>query len=172
MSVRAELVGRGAWEAAKFPEPKYGRGGYSKFLCKVVVMGKELTGIINVWEGEEEKSRGVLLIPTKATGRSLLFEEARENNILLGNTNNYVRVAQTLGVNFDQRYGDLLVGSLGGTQDRLGIESSLTVSNTFSGSAPRAPEPGDAGTAMGLAQHIMDSLPGRWQITPELVKSV
>ena len=116
------------------------------------------------------KSSGKLFIPTGAVNDSLLFEAVKQNCVNLG-TGGYDKVAQGLGVNFGQNYGDLLISSGEGWLDRLGLTDYLTVSNYRSEMAAEAPEPGDTGATMGLAQHIMKSLPGEWQITPEPIVS-
>src|SRR3989344_3405599 len=146
---RSEQIGAGAWEMARLQE--YNQSAYSKFLCRVMIGDNELTGIIEVWGGGEE-SRGTLLIPTKAVSGSPLLEEVRKNNAYLPTRHSYYQVAQKLRVNFGQHYGNLLISSAGEAEapDRLGVTSSLTVSNRFSASASRAREPGDKGAAMGL----------------------
>lgn len=171
MPAIAEQVGRGAWEAARF-RGEYEGTAYSRFLCRIVVGDKTLTGIINVWKGGKE-SAGTLLIPTEVTGNSPLADAVEENVAQFATPNYYYedQIAQELGLVLDRHYADLQVSSLRGRPDRLGIYSSLTVSNRFSASASRTPEPGDTGAAMGLAQHIMNSLPEGWQITPEPVMS-
>lgn len=169
MSVaRAEQVGQGEWEAARFPE--HSLGIYSRFLCGIVVGDKRLTGILLI--NRYEKGRlGELLIPMRATNSSRLAAHVESNRSCFANPKDYGVIAKELGLVFGRVYaGEVQVSALTGNPDRLGVESSLIVSNRSPGSVSEASEPGDIGAAMGLAQHIMDSLPG-WQITPEPVMS-
>jgi len=165
---RSEQIGAGAWEAARLSE--YSRSDYAGFLCSIVAGDKRLGGILLVRK-REEICVGELLIPMEATGGSPLADVVRGNVAQFAAPDNHKAVAEELGLRFGAHYGYLLVSYLGGTTDRLGVGRSLTLSNRFSRRAPRAPEPGDTGVAMGLAQQIMDSLPGGWQITPKPVIS-
>ncbi|MBI4034828.1 MAG: hypothetical protein HY381_00340 [Candidatus Chisholmbacteria bacterium] len=166
MSV-SEKVGRAGWEAARFLE--YERGDYAGFSCGIVAQGKRLVGILEVYQGEQT-CRGELLIPMRVTENSRVAAQVEQNRGCFSDPGKYGVIARELGLVFGKYYGDLLVTSHIGLVDRLGVEASLNVSNRFSGSAPRAAETGNTGVAMGLAQHIMDSLPGGWQITPEPLK--
>lgn len=167
MSV-SEQVGRGDWEAARFRR-EYEGTTYSRFLCNIVVGDKNLVGIFSV-NKYEEQNRGELSIPMEATASSSLADMVGKNAAQFADPNRNDAIAKELGLVFNGDYADLRVSALGGTRDRLGVTSSLTVSNSFSRQAPETTEPGDVGVVMGLAQHIMDSLPG-WQITPEPVIS-
>ncbi len=170
MSVISEQPGRGEWEAARFPE--YSQGVYSRFLCGVEVGDKRLMGILLVKNRYGDNRLGELLIPMRVTRSSRLAAQTEGNRSCFTDPKDYDAIAKELGLVFRRiYYGELQVTSLTGNPDKLGVESSLIVSNRSPGPASEASKLGDTGAAMGLAQYIMDTLPGGWQITPEPVIS-